>query len=193
MGASTKEMLIDVHVWQTLPCWLNYKYVYLKLQEEPPLFIPQADSYWPSKWPTLMREFLNIRGCLTHILALNQPSRSHLYHQDWPIPTHPSPPYVSRKEHVACLYSEPQAGPRVEFLRNASPCNLTTPKFGCSRAFLNYKTMPSGFAVIICQEFPCTIPSRDPAVTTNVPMDGNDPRGCTDWQWAEWNQELKVS
>lgn len=69
------------YLWQPLPCWLNEKCVYLKLLEAPPLFIPQADSYWPSTWPSLMRKFLNIRGCLTHILALNQPSCSHLYHQ----------------------------------------------------------------------------------------------------------------
>lgn len=56
-------------------------WVYLKLLEEAILFIPQADSYWTSTCPSLMKEFLNIRGCLTHILALNHPSCSHLCDQ----------------------------------------------------------------------------------------------------------------
>lgn len=47
--------------------------------------------------------------------------------------------------------------------------------------------------MILCQGLPCTMPSGNPTATTNVPMDGNDPRGCRDWQWAEWDQELKVS
>lgn len=62
----------NTYFWQPLPCWLNEKCVYLKLLEAPPLFIPQTDSYWPSTWLSIMREFLNIRGCLAHILTLNQ-------------------------------------------------------------------------------------------------------------------------
>lgn len=67
-------------LWQTLPCWLNEKCVYVKFLESPPLFIPLANSYWPSTHPSLMREFLNITGCLTHILALNQTQSAHLFY-----------------------------------------------------------------------------------------------------------------
>ncbi len=131
------------YLWQPLPCWLNEKRVYFKSLEEPPLFIPQADSYWPSTWPSLMREFLNIRGCLTHILALNQPSCSHLYHQGLAAVT-----YCRERWHILLPLWSPgrrtsiQGAASVVSLRNAPPRNLKPPQFGCSREFLNYETMP---------------------------------------------------
>ncbi len=59
--------------------------------------------------------------------------------------------------------------------------------------FLTAKFCLFGLVMISCQDLPCIIPSGNPTVTTNVPMDENYPRGCRDWQWAEWGQELKVS
>lgn len=49
------------------------------------------------------------------------------------------------------------------------------------------------YTICFCQVLPYAMPLGNPSVTTNVPMDGNDPRGGGDWQWAERDQELKVS
>lgn len=106
------------------------------------LFIPQADSYWPSAWPSLMREFLNIRGCLTHILTLNQCSCSHLYHQGPAAVTYLGWGYTSsRKEHSAWPYLELLGG-WVSATYKMCPPNLSPPQTDCCREFLNYKTMP---------------------------------------------------
>lgn len=78
-GSATLEE--SKQLWQTLPCWPKEKCVYVKFLESPPLFIPLTDSYWPSTHPFIMREFLNIRGCLTHILAPNQTPSAHLCHR----------------------------------------------------------------------------------------------------------------
>lgn len=85
-----------------------------------------------------MREFLNIRGCLTHILALNQPSCSHLYHQD------PTELTWSRQRWRILLFlrSSGRSTWSVHTGSVAPPRNIKPPQFGCSKEFLNYKTMP---------------------------------------------------
>lgn len=92
---------------------------------------------------------------------------------------------------MACPY---RAGRVSNPFIKCPPGNLKPPQFGRSRGFLNSTTMPfwprSDFSVGI---YPVPSPPGIHTVTTNVPMDGNDPRGGRDWQWAEWDQELKVS
>ena len=119
----------------------------------PPLFIPQADSDWPSTWPSLMREFLNIRGCLTHILALNQPSCSHLYHQGPAAVIYSREKWRIRKEHVACLYGELQAG-TAQSLRDGPPCNLNPPPVWLQQ-YLNIKMMPFWWFYVKVYPVPC--------------------------------------
>lgn len=154
-----------------------------KSLKAPPLFIPQADSYWPSTWASLMRKFLNITGCLTHILALNQPACSHLDHQGLTAATRSRERWhiLMSSLSFALLTLSKLAGISNR-LRLAATENSWTRKL----LLLNH-------VMVFCQNLPSAIPSGNPTVTTNVPMDGNDPRGCRDWQWTEWDQELKVS
>lgn len=126
----------------------KWKSVYLKLLEQPPLFIPQADSYWPSTWPSLMREFLNIRGCLTHILVLNQPSGSHLYRQG---PT--AVTYSRERWHILLLPTSPgrstwlvHTGTRrlanCRLLMKCPPVTSNRLRLAAAKHFFSYETMP---------------------------------------------------
>lgn len=68
-------------------------------------------------------------------------------------------------------WSQLSFGRATEFLRCPATSVLTRLRFSCGSTL--------------------HLPLWESTVTTNVPMDGNYPRGWRDWQRAEWDQRLK--
>lgn len=181
-----KPYVKDTYLSQPVPCRLNSN-VCLFGNARGPCLRHGIEGWFPLTVDTLivsMREFLDYRGCLTHILLLNKTSFS---------PISSTASVVKwRWQNLPDAACMPRRGMT---LLGISPtgCNPLKP----SQFWPRWRILAlpshvfSGPAQIFLWRSTLHLPLWEFTVTTNVPMDGNDPRGRRDWQQAEWDQRLK--
>lgn len=156
-----------------------------------PCLLQETGGWFPLTVSTLvssMREFLDFRGCPTHILLLNQKPFS---------PISSTAQVVKWRWHnlqglgghgLSAKQSDDSLRNIPGWLRPRPKPSQFWPQWGILAL---HSHVYSGLVQIFLSRSILYLPLWESTVTTNVPMDGNDPRGWRDWQRAEWDQRLK--